>query len=75
MIEVKRNENETSLSIIRRFTKRIQQSGTLKRARGLRFKKRTESDLIKKKKAIKNTKMKKRAEYLWKIGKTDIKRF
>jgi len=36
-IEVKRKEGETTRSLLRRFTRRIQQSGVLIRARKSRF--------------------------------------
>lgn len=71
MIEVKKTENESSLNLIRRFTKRVKQAGVLKRVRDLRFKKRQESALVKKKKAIKRIKVKKRMDYLWKLGKIE----
>lgn len=71
MIEVKKSENESPLNLLRRFNRRIQQSGVLQRARGLQFKHRPESDLTKKKKAIKKYKKGKRMEYLWKLGKIE----
>ncbi len=71
MIEVNKSDNETSMSLIRRFTRRIQQSGVLQRARDIQFKKRPESTLVKKTKALKREKKKKRIEYLWKLGKTE----
>lgn len=74
MIEVKRAENESSLNLIRRFTRKIQQSGTLQRARSLQFKKRHESDLKKKQKAIKRQKKERKMEYLWKLGKIEKRR-
>jgi len=74
MIEVKKTENETSASLIRRFTKKIQQSSLLKQARGLQFKKHPESNLMKKKRAIKAAKGRIKKEYLWKIGKIEEKR-
>lgn len=74
MIEVKKSENESSLSLLRRFNRRIQQSGVLQRARDLQFKKRPESALKKKKKAIKKQKTKRRMDYLWKLGKIEKKR-
>ncbi len=71
MIEVKKSENESPLNLLRRFNRRIQQSGVLQRARGLKFNQRPESNLTKKKKAIKKYKTKKRLEYLWKLGKIE----
>jgi ribosomal protein S21 len=37
MVEVKKRENESSESLVRRFTKRVQQSGVLIRAKKRRF--------------------------------------
>ena len=37
MIQVKRKERETAESLIRRFSRRVQQSGVLKQVRKLRF--------------------------------------
>lgn len=71
MIEVKKTETESSLNLIRRFTKKVQQAGILRRARDLQFKKRQESNLVKKKKALKKVKTRKKMEYLWKLGKIE----
>lgn len=38
MIEVKKKDRESSESLIRRFSRRVQQSGVLVRARRVRFK-------------------------------------
>ncbi|OGZ30945.1 MAG: 30S ribosomal protein S21, partial [Candidatus Niyogibacteria bacterium RIFCSPHIGHO2_01_FULL_45_28] len=37
MAEIKRHENESSSSALRRFTKKVQQAGLLSRAKKLRF--------------------------------------
>jgi ribosomal protein S21 len=36
-VEVKKNPNENALSLIRRFQKRVQESGVLPRVRGIRY--------------------------------------
>lgn len=36
-VEVKRNASENALSLIRRFQKRVQESGVLPRVRGIRY--------------------------------------
>ena len=69
MIEVKKNEKETSSSLIRRFTRKVQQSSILQRARSLKFQSRPESKLKKKTEAIKRVKAQKRMEYMRKMGK------
>lgn len=71
MVEVTKKENESSASLIRRFTRKMQESGILSRAKGLRFKKRALSDLKKKEKALKKDKHKKKLEYLRKLGKIE----
>lgn len=53
-VEVKKNANENTLSLIRRFQKRVQESGVLPRVRGIRYNERTMSDL-----KVKNARLKK----------------
>jgi ribosomal protein S21 len=71
MIEIKKNENESTINLIRRFTKKVQGSGILKRVRQRQFRKRPKSELQKKEEAIKKTKIKKRMDYLRKLGKIE----
>lgn len=71
MIEVVKKESESSASLIRRFTRKMQESGIVARAKSLRFHQRSISDLQKKKQAIKKVKHKKRLEYLRKLGKIE----
>ena len=68
-LEVKRQNRETSQSLVRRFTQRLQRSGTLIRARRNRFKTRIKSDGAKKKEALRRVEL--RVEYakLEKLGK------
>lgn len=71
MIEVKKGENESTTSLIRRFTKKIQESGILARVRSSRFRKRTLSDLKKKEMAIKKARSKQKMDFLRKLGKIE----
>lgn len=71
MIEVKKNENESTAGLIKRFTKRIKESGILIRARDLRFRKRPKSNLREKREAIKRAQQKKQLDYLRKLGKIE----
>ena len=68
-VEVKKNPNENSISLIRRFTKRVQGAGIIPRVRSIRWSARKDSDLRKKKSAL--VVLEKRAEYklLKKLGK------
>lgn len=68
-LEVKKKEGETSQNLIRRFTKNIQQSGILVRARKIRFRERKKSEQIKKRAALRREEKKKEYEKLKKLGK------
>jgi len=69
MIEVKRKDTESTASLLRRFTKKIRESGILPKVRSSRYKTRSQSDLQKKKTALKKVKSKQKLEYLRKLGK------
>ena len=68
-LEVKKEERETAQSLIRRFTKRVQKSGILLKARGNRFYKRSKSRQMKKKAALRREKLKQEYKKLEKLGK------
>ncbi len=71
MIEVKKGENESTISLIKRFTKKIKESEILISARNSRFRNRPKSNLRKKKEAIKRAELKKKMDYLRKLGKIE----
>ena len=52
-VEVKKNPNENALSLIRRFQKRVQESGVLPRVRSIRYNVRPLSDLKSKRAKLK----------------------
>jgi hypothetical protein len=68
-IEVQKSGSESNSSLLRRFSKRVQGSGNLRRARSLRYSLRQESELKKQRSALKR--IAKRDEYhrLRKLGK------
>lgn len=68
-IEVQKSGSESNSSLIRRFSKRVQGAGILRKARSLRYSVRQESDLKKRQGALK--KIGRREEYnrLRKLGK------
>jgi ribosomal protein S21 len=68
-IEVRKNPNETTASLVRRFTKRVQGAGILRAAKSRRYKERTRSEYVKKKFALKRIERVKEIEQLKKIGK------
>jgi hypothetical protein len=73
-LEVKKFDRETSQNLVRRFQKRIQQSGLLLRARKTRFKVRKKSEQMKKRAALRREELKKEYEKLSKLGKIPEKR-
>jgi len=73
-LEIKKEERETSQSLVRRFSRRMKQSGILLRARRNRFKKKAKSPQMKKKSALRREQLRKEYEKLEKMGKTNVKR-
>lgn len=75
MIEVKKKDRETSENLIRRFTRRVQQSGVLMNARKARF--RTDKKTRREVRigAMYRAKVKKVVDNLKKMGKFDEETF
>ena len=71
MVEVQKKENESTLSLIRRFSHKLQRSGNLLKARFHQFKKRQKSELSKKKGALWRAERMKKMERLRKLGKIE----
>lgn len=71
MIQVKRKERETPESLIRRFSRRMQQSGVLQRARKVRFRQEEKSRTEKRQEALYKVKIRKEIDRLKKLGKFD----
>jgi ribosomal protein S21 len=68
-LKVKKQDKETTQSLVRRFQKSVQQSGILFKVRRNRFHKRTQSDTAKKKVALRKEELKKEYAKLKKLGK------
>ncbi len=68
-IEVVKGPNENNLSVLRRFTKRVQGSGILPRVRGRRYAERTPSKNTRKAKTVAFLKKKEVTAELVKLGK------
>jgi ribosomal protein S21 len=68
VLEVKKQDRENSQGLIRRFTKKVQKSGVLIRARKSRFHKRPKSEGLKKKTAVRKEKLRAEYEKLDKLG-------
>ena len=68
-LEIKRDERETSQNLVRRFSRRMKQSGILLRTRKARFRKRSKSRQMKKRSALRREQLKKEYEQMEKMGK------
>lgn len=68
-VQVDKSGNENSANLIRRFTKRVQGSGILRRVRGIRYRSRPVSKFIRKKKALKSLEKRNKYQELIKSGK------
>ena len=75
MIEVKKKDRETSESLIRRFSRRVQQSGVLVHARKTRFRQDEKSKREVRQGAMYKAKVKKVVDRLKKMGKFDEANF
>lgn len=71
MVEVRRKDGESVESMLRRFTKRVQQSGVLIRAKKGRFFESPKSKREIREGALRRKELRERKEYLRKIGKLD----
>ena len=69
-LEIKKKERETSHSLVRRFSKRLKQSGILIRARKKIFRKRKKSKQLKKRAALRREEKKKEYERKKKLGQS-----
>ena len=69
-LEVTKQERETPQSLIRRFSRRVQQSGILFRARKNRFRQKKKSAPMKKRAALRREERKRGLEKLEKLGRT-----
>jgi len=67
-LEIKKQERETSQSLIRRFGKAVKESGILVRARKTRFKLRKKSPEAKKRGALRREQARKEYERIKKLG-------
>ncbi|MGM0482444.1 MAG: hypothetical protein ACQEP6_01085 [Patescibacteria group bacterium] len=68
-VKVEKNSNENNVALVRRFTKRVQGSGILPRAKSIRFRNRPLSETKKKQETLKRLKKAKERERLVKLGK------
>ena len=68
-VAVEKTANENNTNTIRRFTKRVQESGVLRRVRGIRYQERNKSKYVVKKKTLKSLKKRQDMQEQIKLGK------
>lgn len=69
-VQVEKNQNESSANVIRRFTKRVQNSGIIRRMRDNRYHSRNKSENVRKSSRLKKLAKKEAYEIMYKLGKT-----
>ncbi|MEZ4200629.1 MAG: hypothetical protein R3B69_03540 [Candidatus Paceibacterota bacterium] len=68
-VQVEKNNNESSANVIRRFTKRVQGSGIIRRMRDNRYHSRLKSENVRKSARLKKLAKKENYEKMYKLGK------
>jgi len=71
VIEVKKNANESNMNLVRRFTRKVQESGIIQKVKSKRYNKRAESKVKIKVATLKRLARRKVKEKLFKLGKED----
>lgn len=70
-MEVRRKNHETAVAMLRRFSRRVQQSRIVLRARNLRYRKKSLTPRTQKERALRRINSLKEAIRLEKLGKSD----
>ncbi len=68
-IEVKKAANESNMTLVRRFSRRVQEAGIIVTVKGRRYSEREDSKLDRKTAALKRINRRKEIEHLKKLGK------
>ena len=71
MIEVKKKEGESNESLLRRFNRKVQQSGVLLTVKKRQFQLKQKSKNIQRTEAVRRSKIRATKDYLRKIGKLE----
>jgi ribosomal protein S21 len=69
VIEVKKNPNENNASVLRRFSRKVQESSIIQKVKGNRYNERKESKVKTKKATLKRIQRRSEIEKLRKLGK------
>ncbi len=72
MVQVIKKKKETALSLLKRFHRKIQQSGNLLHVKSHRFKERKKSEYKKRRAALGRISREKKKAELYKLGKLEM---
>ncbi len=72
IVEVRKNANENNLSLLRRFSRRVQESGNIPKLKSTRYNERPLSKLKTKHATLKRLSRRKNYELLVKMGKARV---
>ncbi len=72
IIEVKKNANESNMNLLRRFSRKVQETGVIQKVKGKRYNARKLSKLNVKKGTLKKLQNRKERERLVKLGKVVV---
>ena len=68
-VEVVKGPNENNMSVLRRFSRRVQGSGVLPKARSKRYSERVKSENVRKQKTLAKLRKREEVQELIKLGK------
>ncbi|MDE2031207.1 MAG: hypothetical protein KGI58_03050 [Patescibacteria group bacterium] len=71
VIEVKKNTNESNVNLVRRFSRKVQESGIIQKVKSKRYNQRSLSKLKTKQATLKRIARKENHQKLFKLGKVD----
>ncbi len=71
-VNIEKNATESASSVLRRFTKKVQESGVLNRVRSIKYTERNLSFYKKKKAALEKIRRQKERESMIKLGKLTV---
>ncbi len=72
VIEVKKNANENNMNLVRRFSRKVQETGIIQKVKGKRYNERALSKLKTKHATLKRLARRKVQEKLQKMGKAPV---
>lgn len=72
VIEVKKNTNESNMNLVRRFSRKVQESGIIQKVKSKRYNERAPSKVKVKIATLKRINRKKNLEKLQKLGKAPL---